>query len=118
MKYFTYLFFLFIGQTSFIFSAVADGGITGLREDKLRRGEVHTEDIPIMIKSAIDILMWIAGTVAVLFIIIWAYKILFGSLQDDKSQGKNTVIMAIWWFILASLAWFIIKFIISNLTGI
>jgi type IV secretory pathway VirB2 component (pilin) len=58
--------------------------------------------------------MEIAGTVAIIFIIIWAYKILFGSLEQDKTKWKDTIIMALSGFAIASLAWFIIKFIIDN----
>jgi type IV secretory pathway VirB2 component (pilin) len=58
--------------------------------------------------------MEIAGTIAIIFIIIWAYKILFGSLEQDKTKWKDTIIMALSWFAIASLAWFIIKLIIDN----
>jgi len=34
----------------------------------------------------INFFMGIAGTVAVIFVIVGAYKILFGSLQQDKTK--------------------------------
>lgn len=83
-------------------------------EKDLRTGNIHTDDIPGMITSAINFFMWIAGTVAIIFVIIWAYKILLGSLQQDKTKWKDTIIMALMWFALASLAWFIIRIIIDN----
>lgn len=85
-------------------------------EEKLKTWDIHVEDIPVMIKWAIDIFINIAWTVAIIFIIIWAYKILFGSLQQDTTKWKETIIMAISWFAIASLAWFIIKLIIDNLS--
>jgi len=60
--------------------------------------------------------MGIAGTISVIFIIIGAYKILFGSLQQDKTKGRDTIIMALGGFALAALAWFIIKVILANLS--
>ena len=81
----------------------------------LRNWDVHVWDIPVIIKWAIDFFITIAGTVAIIFIIIWAYKILLGSLEQDKTKWKDTIIMAIGWFALASLAWFIIKVLIDNL---
>lgn len=60
--------------------------------------------------------MGLAGTIAVIFVIIGAYKILFGSLQQDKTKGRDTIIAALWGFALAALAWFIIKVLISNLS--
>ncbi len=71
-------------------------------------------DIPNMIKNIIEFFIGIAWTIAIIFIIIWAYKILFGSLQQDKTKWKDTIIMAIWGFIIAALAWFIVQFIFDN----
>ncbi len=85
-------------------------------EKAIREWDIHTDDIPNILRWAIDFFMSIAWTIAVIFIIIWAYQILLGSMEQDKTKWKNTIIMAIWWFIIASLAWFIIKFIISNLS--
>jgi len=85
-------------------------------EEALRTWDVHLEDIPVMIRNAIDFFITIAWTVAIIFIIVWAYKILFWSLEQDKTKWKDTIIMAIWWFAIASLAWFIIKLIIDNLS--
>lgn len=83
--------------------------------EAIRRWDIHLDDIPEIIKNAIDFGLGFAGTIAVIFIIIWAYQVLFGSLEQDTTKWKNTIIMAIWWFVIASLAWFIIKLIIDNL---
>lgn len=83
----------------------------------IRSWDIHVDDIPNIIKNAIDFFMWIAWTVAIIFIIIWAYKILFWSLEQDKTKWKDTIIMALWGFAIASLAWVIIKFILSNLSS-
>ena len=95
----------------------ADWWIFGdsLSESEIRDWDIHTEDIPNIIKGIIDFLMWISWTIAVIFVIVWAYKILFGSLEQDKTKWKDTIIMAIIWFAIASLAWFIIKVILDNL---
>lgn len=101
--------------------AFADGWILwnfkwdpGSTEKALRSWDIHTDDIPNIIRWVIDFMMWIAWTIAIIFIIVWSYKILLWSIQQDKSEWKNTIIMAITWFAIASLAWFIIKFIIDN----
>ncbi len=85
-----------------------------IMERKLREWDITTKDIPNMIKSVIDYGIYIAWTVAIIFIIVWAYKMLFWSIQQDKTKWKNTIIMAIWWLVIASLAWFIIEFIFDN----
>ncbi|MDD2907882.1 MAG: pilin [Candidatus Gracilibacteria bacterium] len=114
-KYFFYIFAIIMSYSN-VFAS--DAGILGnsLSDSKLKKGEIHVDDIPGVIKGAIDFAMSIAGTIAVIFIIIGAYQILFGSIEQDKSKGKNTIVMAIGGFVIASLAWFIIKLIIDNLS--
>lgn len=83
-------------------------------KDKLRDWDLNIEDIPNILKYLIDIFLWLAWTIAVLFVIIWAYKLLFGSLKSDHTKWRETIIMAISGFAIAALAWFIIKFIFNN----
>lgn len=85
-------------------------------EKAIKNWDIHLEDIPNMINSAINFFMSIAWTIAIIFIIVWAYKILFGSLEQDKTKWKDTILMALGWFAIASLAWFIIKLIVANLS--
>lgn len=123
----TKLFYTFFWYLLSINLTFADGGILWDfasdraewetdTETALRNWDIHIEDIPNILKLAIDFFITIAWTVAIIFIIIWAYKILFGSLSDDKTKWKDTIIMALWWFAIASLAWLIIKFILDNLS--
>lgn len=108
---------LFIAYITTLHSVnAADDNILWISDSRLRNWDVHVSDIPVAIKSAIDFFMWIAGTVAVIFVVIGAYKILFGSLQQDKTKWRDTIIMALGGFALAALSWMIIKVIISNLT--
>ncbi len=109
--FFSILWIFFWIQNSF-----ADGAwwITWLSWEKLRNWDVHTDDIPNMMVSIINFGIYIAWSVAIIFIIVWAYKILLGSIQQDKTKWKDTIIMAIWGFIIATLAWFIINFIMTN----
>jgi hypothetical protein len=89
----------------------ATSGVTG---DDLKNWNIHIDNIPNMIRWVIDFLLWVAGTIAIIFVIVWAYQILFWSLSWDKSKWKNTIVAALIWFALASLAWFIIRFVIDN----
>lgn len=114
MKIMKSLLYITISYISISQSFAADN-ILGISNQNLRDGNVDIDDIPLAIKSAIDFFMGIAGTIAVIFVIIWAYKILFGSLQQDKTKWRDTIIMALWGFALAALAWMIIQIIIKNL---
>ena len=87
----------------------------GATEKALRSWDIHNDDIPNIIRWWIDFLMGISWTISVIFIIVWAYQILFGSLAQDRTKWRNTIIIAISWFAIASLAWFIIRVILDNL---
>jgi len=109
---------LFLGALAYCFSLTptfAAENILWIENSKLRKWEVGLDQIPVAIKSAIDFFLSIAGTIAVIFVIIWAYKILFWSLQQDKTKWRDTIIMALWGFALAALAWVIIQTIVANL---
>jgi hypothetical protein len=80
----------------------------------MREWNIHIENIPCMIQWAINFFLGIAGTIAVIFVIVWAYKILFGSLTQSTNEWKNTIIMALTGFAIATLSWFIIKILLDN----
>lgn len=82
--------------------------------ERIRDWDIHVDDIPNIIKYLIDSFLWIAWTIAVIFVIIWAYKLLFGSLKGDHTKWRETIIMAISGFAVSALAWFIVKFIFNN----
>lgn len=86
-------------------------------QDQIRRGDVDITTIPCVINELIDLFMWLAGTISIIFIIIWAYQMLFWSLAKDNSKWKTTIIYAISWFILAAFSWVIIKFILDNFSN-
>lgn len=86
-----------------------------ITEEKIRKWDIHTDDIPNIIKWAINFFMWIAWTIAVVFVIIWAYQILFiWAIEQNRTKWKETIIMALTWFAIAALSWTIIRFIIDN----
>ena len=113
-----YIFTLIVAYASTTQSfAAGDAGIfewSWVSAEDLRNGNVSLDTIPGMIVGATNFLMGIAGTIAVIFVIIWAYQLLFGSLQQDKTKWRNTILMALGGFAIASLAWFIVKLIIDN----
>jgi len=82
--------------------------------DRIRTWEIQLSDIPNVIHAMINIFIWIAWTVSVLFVIIWAYKILFGSFENDHTKWRDTIVMAITGFAISVLAWFIVRFIFDN----
>jgi len=117
------IIFIFISYITTISLTFADWWFLGNfrwswaeTQTAIRTGDIHTTDIPVIIKLAIDFFMSLAWTIAIIFVIVWAYKILFGSLEQDKTKWKDTIFMALGGFALAALSWFIIKLIIDNLS--
>lgn len=107
--YFMVLFFISVNN-----SIATNENITWVSNSKLRNGDFTYEDIPNIIANATDIFIWIAWSIAVVFIIIWAYKYLFHSLDGDTQKWKTTIIAAIFWFVIASCSYLIIKLVIDN----
>gem|GEM_PF-5138195 len=65
-----FLLALFANLLVFQASLAADDNVLGLSNSKIRNGNIHIDDIPKIIKSAIDFFMGIAGTIAVVFVIV------------------------------------------------
>ncbi len=113
IKYILFAFFLSFHANLYAWDP---GVLRWLGDDtsKIRTWDIHSEDIPKIIQWATDYLMGFAATIAIIFIIIWAYKIAFWSLSWDKSDGKKTIFLALGGFALASVSWLILKLIIDN----
>lgn len=88
-----------------------------LSNERIRNWDIHMDDISTIIRDLIDYFIAIAWTISVIFIIIWAYQILFGSVTEGSdSKWKETVTAAIIWFAISALSWFIVKLIFDNLS--
>ena len=117
IKYIIFLYLLSFYNNIFAFDAwILWGAWTSSWElqEKIRQWNIHIDDIPWILRYAIDYLMWFAWTVAVIFIILWAYKIALWWISNDKSKWKDMIILALSGFALASLSWVILKIVIDN----
>jgi len=121
MKYNFYILFALFSSTANTFANdlwILGTNSCGVSSDTLRTWNTKLESIPCLIQSATNFLLGIAGTVAVIFIIIWAYQVLFWSLTQNTTKWKDTIISALIGFALAALSWFIIKLVIDNFSSI
>ena len=109
--FYVMLFSLFLNKT---FAAWWDGWVTWLTAQKLRNWNFTYEDIPGIFVNATDFFIGIAWTIAVIVIIIWAYKYLISWITGDSSKWKDTIIAALIGFWLAACSYLIIKFLIDN----
>ena len=109
------IFLALFGVSSVFWNSWDTWVLSGITIEKIRNWDIHIGDIPKIIKWAIDFFMWIAWVIAVTFVIIWAYQILFiWAIEQNKTKWKETIMMALIWFAIAGLSWSIIRFIIDN----
>ncbi len=114
MKKILFLLILFFLKLNYTFASDSWIFWPCLDEKKIKNWDFNIDHIPCVINYAINFFMWIAWTIAVIFIIIWAYQIMYWSFSWDKAKWKKTITLAISWFVLAAFSWLIIKFILDN----
>lgn len=83
---------------------------------RIQDGTVSLSDIPAIIVYWIDLVLWLAGSVCVIMVMVGGIQYMIGSVSDDKEQGKKTVIYAITGLIVTFSAWIIVNWIQGFLT--
>ena len=82
-----------------------------------RTGEFELWQLGDYVQYLIEVLIFFAGGISVLFIVIGGYKYMIGSVGDDKEAGKKTIMYALGGFVIAVLAWTIVNFVQVWLTS-
>lgn len=74
-------------------------------------------DVTTVIKNVINILLFLIGMVAVIFIVIAGFRFVTSNGDTNTvSQAKNTIIYAVLGIVVAVMAYAIVNFILDNLT--
>lgn len=79
-------------------------------------GEMKMSCIPNYIQYLIEIIVGMAGTIAVIFIMVGGFKYIFSAVSEDKEAGKETIKNAIIGLIITGMAWIIVSAIIALIT--
>ncbi len=110
-----FIFITLITSTSISFAE----NYLWIPDDKLRKWEVSFGDIPTVISSITNIILWFATFITIIMIIIWSFKLILSSWifwwSWDKTKAKDTIVNGILWLIIAVSAWYIINLIINLL---
>lgn len=85
--------------------------------DKIRNGEVTTDDIPGIILHAVDFFLMIAGGIAVIMIMVGGAQLVLGGLMENKESGKKTLQYAVIGLFVAFLSWFAVDQVQKYLTA-
>ena len=86
------------------------GYCIGLAE-MIRTGNIHLWNIPCYIKFFTQTLVGIAGTLAVIFVMIGGYRYVVGR-DEDKDKAKKTITYALIGLAVSLLAWIIIDLVL------
>ena len=108
-------------------SAFAQSGLLPSTEDdnegsaqlaeKMRDGSVETSDIPIFILHVVEVLLKIAGGIAVIMVMVGGVQYVIGAITDNKENGKKTLMYALIGLVVSFLSWFIVDQIQQYLTA-
>ena len=83
--------------------------------DMIRTGEMHLWNIPCYIKFITQTLVSLAGTLAVIFVMIGGYKYVIGR-DEDKDAAKKTITYALIGLAVSLMAWIIIDIVLRAAT--
>ncbi|QQS59799.1 hypothetical protein IPN35_02940 [Candidatus Peregrinibacteria bacterium] len=82
----------------------------------IKTGNIHWEDLITFVLHLICFLVFIAGGVAVILLMIGGYKFIFGSIMEDKESGVKTIKNTLLGLVVVLLSWIIVDTLISFLT--
>lgn len=83
---------------------------------KIVTGNIQLSDIPQYIAYLIQFLIAIAGTVALIGVMMGGYFYVIGSISEDKDKGKTKIKNSLIGFSVAILSYIIVDLVIRILT--
>lgn len=83
----------------------------------IKFGKIHLWMLPYFITGIVNFLIYISGTIAVLFVLLGGFWYMTGGLTDDKEKGKKTITYALMGLVITLLAWIIVNIIMVQVTG-
>ncbi len=81
----------------------------------IRTGDIHLKNIPCFIKWFTQVLISLAGSIAVIFVMVGGYRYVIGS-DDNKAEAKKTITYALIGLAVTLLAWIIIDLVLQLAT--
>ena len=81
----------------------------------IRTGDIHLRHIPCFIKYFAQTLIGIAGTLAVIFVMIGGYRYVLGS-DEQKDEAKRTILYALIGLAVSLMAWILVDIVLQFIT--
>jgi hypothetical protein len=76
---------------------------------KFRSGKFELYDLGTYVQYLVETLIYFAGGISVLFVVIGGYKYMIGGMSDDKEAGKKTIMYALAGLVVVALAWSVVN---------
>jgi hypothetical protein len=109
-------------QTDVVTGSLCQGGANvalGDAEDCEDVTEDSEDDLNTVITNVVNVLSLIVGIIAVIMIVIGGFRyITSGGDSGNVSGAKNTILYAIVGLVIVALAQFIVRFVLSQSTGL
>lgn len=83
----------------------------------VKLGRIHLWMLPYFITGIVNFLIYLSGTIAVLFVLLGGFWYMTGGITDDKEKGKKTITYALMGLAITLLAWIIVNIIMVQVTG-
>lgn len=84
--------------------------------DKFQTGDFAWTDILSFGFHLIELMLTVAGSIAVILVMVGGYQYIIGALTESKEQGKTTIKNALIGFAVILLAWIIVDIAIALIT--
>ena len=85
--------------------------------ESFRTGQFELYNLGTYVQYLIELLIYFAAGISVLFIVIGGYQYMIGSISDDKEAGKKTISYALGGLAISILAWTIVNVVQVWLTS-
>lgn len=90
------------------------GACIGLAS-RIQQGDIHLEQLPCFVKFFTQTLASVAGSLAVIFVMIGGYRYVIGR-DEEKDKAKRTITYALIGLAVSLMAWIIVDLVLQVAT--
>lgn len=83
--------------------------------DAIRTGDISLRQLPCFVAYFSQVLIGLAGTLAVIFVMIGGYRYVIGN-PDEKDKAKKTITYALIGLAVTLLAWILVDIVLQFMT--
>lgn len=85
--------------------------------DRFQTGDLHWMDIIEFAFHLIELALVLAGSIAVILLMIGGYQYIIGAITEDKEKGKTTITKTLIGLAVILLAWILVDFTVALITS-